>query len=102
VPQAASFTALPGLGARGTVDGREVMVGRAELLASQGVPVPGELSVQCSLWERAGFTTVLAGWDGAARGAIAVADAIKPSARAAIAAEKVREASDAIARLVRS
>jgi P-type Cu+ transporter len=84
-PRAERFTALPGLGARATVDGREVTVGRAELLVSHGMPVTGELSAQCSLWERAGFTTVLAGWDGEVRGAAAVADAIKPSARAAIA-----------------
>ena len=79
------FTALPGLGARGTVDGREVIVGRAELLAAQGMPAPDEVSAQCRQWERAGFTAVLAGWDGGVRGAIAVADAIKPTARAAIA-----------------
>jgi P-type Cu+ transporter len=85
LPRAERFMALPGLGARGTVDGREVMVGRAQLLAGQGMPVPDELSAQCRRWERAGFTAVVAGWDGAVRGAIAVADAIKPSARAAVA-----------------
>jgi len=85
LPRAERFTALPGLGARGTVDGREVMVGRAGLLASQGMPAPAELAARCALWERAGFSVVLAGWDGAVRGAIAVADAVKPSARAAIA-----------------
>jgi len=85
LPQAEGFTALPGLGARGTVAGREVTIGRAGLLAGQGMPVPGEISAQCRLWERAGFTAVLAGWGGAVRGAIAVADAVKPTARAAIA-----------------
>ena len=33
LPQAEAFRALPGLGARGTVDGREVLVGRERLLA---------------------------------------------------------------------
>jgi cation-transporting P-type ATPase A/B/Cu+-exporting ATPase len=84
LPRADGFTALPGLGARGSVEGREVLVGRRHLLAGHGMDVPDELSAQCSRWERAGFTAVLASWDGTVRGAIAVADAIKPSARAAI------------------
>ena len=46
--------------------------------------VPGEIAAQCRRWERAGFTAVLAGWDGEVRGAVAVADAIKPSARPAV------------------
>jgi P-type E1-E2 ATPase len=85
LPRAEAFAALPGLGARATVAGRDVMVGRARLLSDRGMTVPDELSAQCRRWERAGFTAVLVGWDGAVMGAIAVADAIKPSARAAVA-----------------
>jgi cation-transporting P-type ATPase A/B/Cu+-exporting ATPase len=85
LPVAAGFRALPGLGARGTVDGREVLVGREKLLASQGMTVPGELSARCQAWEQAGRTAVLAGWDGLARGALAVADTVKPSAAATVA-----------------
>ena len=85
LPQATAFKALPGLGARGTVDGREVLVGRERLLAGHGLSVPADLARQCREWEQAGLTAVLAGWDGAARGAIAVADTVKPSAAPAIA-----------------
>jgi cation-transporting P-type ATPase A/B/Cu+-exporting ATPase len=85
LPLAAGFRALPGLGARGTVDGREVLVGREKLLAGQGMTVPGELSAQCRAWEQAGRTAVLAGWGGLARGALAVADTVKPSAAATVA-----------------
>jgi P-type Cu+ transporter len=85
LPLAGGFRALPGLGARGIVDGREVLVGRETLLASQGMTVPGELAAQCLVWERAGRTAVLAGWGGAARGALAVADTVKPSAAATVA-----------------
>jgi len=84
LPHADGFAALPGLGARGTVDGRDVLIGRAGLLASRGMPAPDGIAAQCLLWERAGFTAVLAGWDGAVRGAIACADQVKPSARAAV------------------
>ena len=40
LPQAAAFKALPGLGARGVVDGREVVVGREKLFAELGLTVP--------------------------------------------------------------
>jgi len=85
LPQAGRFRALPGLGACGLVDGHEVIVGRAALFAGQGIRVPPELSGPCAAWEQSGWTTVLAGWDGAVRGAVAVADTVKPSAAAAIA-----------------
>jgi heavy metal translocating P-type ATPase len=85
LPQAEGFKALPGLGARGIVDGREVVVGRERLFADRAVAIPADLATQCQTWEQAGCTTVLIGWDGAAQGAVAVADTIKPSAAAAIA-----------------
>jgi P-type Cu+ transporter len=80
------FTALPGLGARGAVDGHEVIVGREKLLRDCGLDIPAGLPAQCEEWERAGRTVVLAGWDGQARGAVAVADTVKPSAAGAVAA----------------
>ena len=85
LPQAAGFAGLPGLGARGSVDGHEVVVGRDDLLRQQGMTVPASVTDQCRRWEQDGCTTVLAGWDGQVRGAMAVADTVKPSAAAAIA-----------------
>ena len=85
LPAALSFRALPGLGARGTVGGREVVVGRAALLAESGMPAPAGLAGPCRAWEESGCTTVLVGWDGAVRGALAVTDTVKPSAAAAVA-----------------
>ena len=69
------FEALPGLGARGIVDGIEVIVG-ARLLESRGVPVLAALL---------GGHTVLVAVDGRAVGALVVADSPKPDAAAAIA-----------------
>jgi P-type Cu+ transporter len=76
-----AFAALPGLGARGVVDGRAVTVGRATLFPA----VPPELAAWCRTQEQAGCTTVLAAWDEAVRGAFAVTDEVKPSAAPAIA-----------------
>jgi len=85
LPQAERFTALPGLGARGTVGGLGVVIGRAALFTERGIEVPPDLARVCQAWEQAGHTTVLIGWDGTVRGAVAVADTVKPSAAAAVA-----------------
>ena len=85
LPQAERFKALPGLGARGVVDGHEVIIGRAALFAERDTEVPPDLARVGQEWEQAGRTTVLIGWDDAVRGAVAVADTVKPSAAAAVA-----------------
>ena len=86
LPRADGFVSLPGLGARGVVDGQEVIAGRDKLFRDRGIMIPEVLAGQCAEWERAGRTVVLAGWGGQARGAVAVADTVKATAAAAVAA----------------
>ena len=83
---AEGFTALTGLGARGVVDGHEVIVGREKLFRDRGAGIPADLAGWSDARERAGCTTVLAGWDDEIRGALAVTDTVKPSAAPAVAA----------------
>ena len=78
------FAALPGLGARGTVEGHQVTLGRAQLFADLGVEVAPGLASWCRSQEEAGCTTVLVSWDDQIRGALAVTDTVKPSALAAV------------------
>ena len=85
LPEAGEFRALPGLGARGVVDGRDVIVGRERLLRDLGIAISPSLARQWAPWQQAGRTPVLVAWDGELRGALAVADTIKPSAAAAVA-----------------
>ena len=85
LPQAGRFLAMPGLGARGSVDDHDVIIGRQDLFAHLGMAVPEDLAGQCRQQEQAGCTVVLAGWDGQVRGGFAVADTVKPSAAAAVA-----------------
>jgi len=85
LPQSERFLAMPGLGARGTVDGLEVIVGRADLFSHLGMAIPAGLAHACRKPEATGDTVVLAGWDGQARGAVVIADTIKPTAAAAVA-----------------
>ena len=86
LPRAGGFVSLPRLGASGVVDGAEVIAGREKLLRDRGLTIPPDLAGACTKWERVGRTVVLAGWDGQAHGAVAVADTVKPSAAPAIAA----------------
>ena len=82
---AESFTALPGLGARGVVDGHKVIVGRSRLFADRGIEVPADLASWCRAQEDAGCTAVLVSWDDRIRGALAVTGTVKPSAPGAVA-----------------
>ena len=79
LPEVDGFTNLPGLGARGLVEGREVTVGRADLF-----PVVPE-SVRRVVTATEDGTPVVVGWDGVARGVIVVADTVKPTSAEAVA-----------------
>src|ERR1700677_4266617 len=83
--RAEGFVALTGLGARGEVDGHEVLVGRDILFAGRAIPVPADLAAWCRAREQDGGTAVLVSWDGVVRGALAVTDTVKPSAAPAVA-----------------
>jgi Cu+-exporting ATPase len=80
-----AFTNLPGQGVAGRVGGHELLVGGAGLLAGRGWSVPAELAAAVDTARAAGRTAVLAGWDGRARGMLAVADEVKPASVAAVA-----------------
>jgi len=84
----AEFVNERGRGARAVVDGDVVAVGRPEWVA-QIVDATSGASAELMAWideRRArGWTVVAAGWAGAVRGAIAVADAPRDTSAAAIA-----------------
>ena len=80
LPAVEHFANVPGRGVRGRVAGREVLVGR--LFDT----LPPELVRARDEAERGGRTAVVVGWDGAARGVVTVADAVKETS-----AEAVRE-----------
>ncbi len=82
---AAEFEALPGLGARGVVEGTAVVVGRPRLLADEGISVDPEVEAAVASAEAGGATVVLVSAAGEVAGMLAVRDEVKPSARAAVA-----------------
>jgi Cu+-exporting ATPase len=85
LPAVSEFTALAGLGARGTVEDRPALIGSARLLAQEDIAVPAALEQARARWEGEGRTVVLVAADGTAMGALALADVIKPSAADAVA-----------------
>ena len=70
---------------RGTVEGREITVGRPDLFAQLSLPVPAPLGQAAEAAEARGRTAVLAGWDGRARAVLVVADQLRPHAAEAVA-----------------
>ncbi|WTD22676.1 heavy metal translocating P-type ATPase [Streptomyces hirsutus] len=87
LPSAESFENVPGRGVRGRVDGHEVVVGRlgggpADEEAGPGLPP--ELERARDEAEKGGLTAVVVGWDGTARGVLAVADAVKETSAEAV------------------
>ncbi|GAB2507492.1 heavy metal translocating P-type ATPase [Paramicrobacterium agarici] len=89
LPRVEDFTNVEGLGVQGVVtDGESshaVLVGRPRLLAEWSQPLTPELESAMDAAAASGQTTVAVGWDGAARGILIVADAIKPTSAEAIA-----------------
>ncbi|MFI6547279.1 heavy metal translocating P-type ATPase [Streptomyces prunicolor] len=78
LPSAEHFENVPGRGVRGRVEGHEVAVGRLF------DDLPEELARARSEAESGGRTAVVVGWDGVARGVVAVADAIKDTSAEAV------------------
>ncbi|MDP9427930.1 MAG: heavy metal translocating P-type ATPase [Actinomycetota bacterium] len=84
LPAVEGFANVEGLGVTGVVDGSAVVVGRRRLLADWSQPLPAALERAADEAEAAGRTAVAVGWDGAARGVLVVADAVKDTSAAAV------------------
>jgi len=78
VPRAADVAVLPGVGVRGTVDGKEIAVG------IPGTCLPPALADRLVAHERLGETVVVVRQAGAVVGLIAVSTPLKPEAREAV------------------
>jgi Cu2+-exporting ATPase len=81
---ATGFVAVPGHGVLATVDGRPVAVGARRLLDRDGIDL-GRLAVAYDELAGGGRTVVAVAIDGAVAGLLAIADASRPTAAAAVA-----------------
>jgi Cu+-exporting ATPase len=82
-----SFQSTRGLGVTGVVDGHAAVAGREQFLADWGIHADGDAGALLRARDEgvaAGQTPILVGWDGLLRGAVVVADTIKPTSREAV------------------
>lgn len=80
-----TFENRPGLGVHGVVDGHLVLVGRPALLDEWSIEPDARVAASVAEAEAEGRTAVVVAWDGVVRGALTVADAIKPTSADAVA-----------------
>ena len=86
LPAVQDFANTQGLGVSGVVGGQAVRLGRAAWLESEwGVTVPASLATRAARAEAVGQTAVFVCWDGQVRGALVVANTVKPTSAAAVA-----------------
>jgi P-type Cu+ transporter len=85
VVPAQDFEAIPGHGVQARVEGTLVRLGTRQFLLDQGLELNG-LEKEAERLAQAGQTPMYVAADGIALGVIAVADSLKPSARAAVEA----------------
>ena len=84
-PAAAGFEVLEGKGARAEVAGRAVLVGNRRLMDEQRVALAG-LAERARALQGAGRTVVHVAEAGRAIGLVAIADEVRPTSKAAVAA----------------
>ena len=85
LPNPEEFNSITGFGVRATVEGYDVLVGADRLMTREGVDM-GDLSGHSAALASKGKTPLYAAIDGKIAAVIAVADPIKPTTPAAIAA----------------
>lgn len=78
------FEAIPGHGLQATVETHQVLVGNRKLMRDRQVSL-GTLEEQAASLEGAGRTVVYTAIDGETAGIIAIADAIRPTSKQAVA-----------------
>jgi Cu2+-exporting ATPase len=91
LPDARDFTRHPGEGVSGTIDSRRVVVGTPELVTDRVGPIPEDLQARIESVERDGDLAVVVGWEGQARGVVAVGDRDREEWEAAVEALGDRE-----------
>ena len=80
-----SFHSRTGLGIEARIDGRDVLIGNAAFLSAREMTPDAWQRATSALSER-GKTAVLVAIDGEPAGALAVADAVRPTSKVAVAA----------------
>jgi Zn2+/Cd2+-exporting ATPase len=84
VPDPDEFVALPGLGVRAMIGGRQILIGRPALLAESGVEVPLPIVAASETEAALGRTVVLLARDSAVMGMLVFADTARSEAASTV------------------
>ncbi len=84
LPDVVDFSAVPGHGVEGSVEGHRVALGNRKLMVREGVDV-GQWAARIEQLEGQGKTVMLTAIDGQPAGLIAVADTLKDNSKEAVA-----------------
>ena len=85
VPMASGFETRAGVGARATVEGREMQVGGPRILTDTGIELSGRIRDQSDAWAAEGRTVLYVIADGRLIGALAAEDEVRPESIHAVA-----------------
>jgi Cu+-exporting ATPase len=84
LPSASGFDSVTGGGVEATVDGRHVLIGKADFLSKRSIEGVNEAKHQASARQASGSTVVYVAIDGQLAATMAIADPIKESTPAAV------------------
>lgn len=89
IPAGAQVTAVPGFGVEGTVDGRQIRVGRPEWAEELGVAIPASIDAALGVADDKGESAILLIDGSEAVAVVSLADKVRDGAR--IALDRLRE-----------
>ena len=84
VPQVHTFTAHPGQGVEGTLNGRVLYVGNERLLQRTGLRLSPDMHARAERWRQEGRRVIYVGWEGEVRALVALEEALRPEVPAVL------------------
>ncbi len=84
IPTAQNFSALPGKGVKGSIGGKEVLVGGPQLISAQNISIPKDLKTKVEQAGAEGKTVIYIILENIVAGVITTADLIRPESKEAV------------------
>ncbi len=84
VEEAECFEAFDGLGVKGSVGRREILVGNRQFMRTQGLDFPIDLDQEGQVMESQGMTTAFFGWEREVQGLLLFGDSLRDNSKKAV------------------
>ncbi len=79
--KAESFKALPALGVKAELNGKQILIGSARLMSNENFETPENIRQQAETWKETGLLVVYIGWDGYVVGLVGLGETIRAEAK---------------------